>query len=378
MARKLWLGLDTHKDTNVGRREALEILMVMIPVGAMQCETPNVCKVTYHRPGTICAGEALRPGRTAPLVPGGAVPTERLKPRTVKEMQKALDASRLEPGTTRVVEVDGARGARVRGAEEPGANLAVSVLGAGSELDLESGRISVDFDSCWLNVLKVERGATASVTVGADRKVTVYVRSGGYVEVEASTQRMMLVMADGARAVLHGEYAAETYVVGSPGKYELERLTAKEWTDRQVQSTPINGFVDCGGLFSGGTSMGDGQVGEDHERQYKRQLDDGTWLVVRETFAAMDLCVGHGKMEDDDECPEGCTEGQFGWDQRTEYVVCVDPADPGSTELRSDITNGPGSLRAYDTAEAADAAAREAANVDARASLMDSNDPNDW
>lgn len=71
-------------------------------------------------------------------------------------------------------------------------------------------------------------------------------------------------------------------------------------------------------VFAGGDVGGDAQIGEAWAARWIRQLPDGTWGVVDRVFYVAD--TGDGLYV---EC-------------QTEYLICTDPADPGSSEVWAD------------------------------------------
>ncbi len=71
-------------------------------------------------------------------------------------------------------------------------------------------------------------------------------------------------------------------------------------------------------VFAGGNVGGDAQVGEAYSARWTRSLPDGTWGVVDRVFYVAD--TGDGPYM---EC-------------QTEYLICTDPADPGSSEVWAD------------------------------------------
>ena len=114
----------------------------------------------------------------------------------------------------------------------------------------------------------------------------------------------------------------------------------------------VNGWKDEG-TFSGGTILGDPQVGEDHTHSYVKRNDDGTFTVLLHTFGA---CKDD---DDDDGLP-------FYVGEVTQVIVCTDPDNPGATEVTSEIEYGDGSVLAYATLEKAEAEAQRLAANDIR------------
>lgn len=81
----------------------------------------------------------------------------------------------------------------------------------------------------------------------------------------------------------------------------------------------------------GGDTGGDGQVGESWERRFCRRLPDRTYAVITTYFYVYDDAVRRG---DEDVAGTELTLAR-----QTEFLVCADPYDPGSTEvLTGDIT----------------------------------------
>lgn len=71
-------------------------------------------------------------------------------------------------------------------------------------------------------------------------------------------------------------------------------------------------------VFAAGDVGGDTQVGDAWSARWVRQLPDGTWGVVDRGYYVAD--VGEGMYM---EC-------------QTQYLICADPGDPGSSEIWSD------------------------------------------
>ncbi len=71
-------------------------------------------------------------------------------------------------------------------------------------------------------------------------------------------------------------------------------------------------------VFAAGDVGGDAQVGDAYSARWTRPLPDGTWGVVDRVYYVAD--VGDGLYV---EC-------------QTEYLICTDPSDPGSTEVWAD------------------------------------------
>jgi hypothetical protein len=73
-------------------------------------------------------------------------------------------------------------------------------------------------------------------------------------------------------------------------------------------------------LVSRGGDAAEYQVGDaSWDARWTVRLSDGTWAVVTQTFYLADF------------------KGRRFVESQVEYLVCTDPADPGGTELASDI-----------------------------------------
>ncbi len=70
-------------------------------------------------------------------------------------------------------------------------------------------------------------------------------------------------------------------------------------------------------VAAAGDVGGDQQVGEAWDARWVRELDNARWSVVTRAYYVAESDEGRAMVE------------------RTEYVVCADPADPGSTEVAS-------------------------------------------
>lgn len=131
-------------------------------------------------------------------------------------------------------------------------------------------------------------------------------------------------------------------------------MSNDEWTDA--------------GYFHGGTSFGDGQVGEDHTHRYTRPHPKipGYHLVVTVSYAAIDPVEADNHDEDD--YPEGAPRYYVA--ERWDYTECTDLDDIGMTEVWSDLDYGEGSTWSYLTPEAADREAAAVAQTDDRPYIM--------
>ncbi len=95
-------------------------------------------------------------------------------------------------------------------------------------------------------------------------------------------------------------------------------------------------------ITAAGHVGGDHQVSEAYDARWVRQLPDGRWSVVTRTFYI------------------AASDGATVMLEQTEYVVCTDPGDPGSTEVVSGAAYALVPSRPLDEAGVQDAA-REAA-----------------
>ncbi len=72
-------------------------------------------------------------------------------------------------------------------------------------------------------------------------------------------------------------------------------------------------------VFASGVVGGDAQISETWSARWVRALPDGTFGVVDRAFYV------------------ACADGGYPYvERRTEYMICADPADPGSSERWSD------------------------------------------
>ncbi len=103
-------------------------------------------------------------------------------------------------------------------------------------------------------------------------------------------------------------------------------------------------------VCNAGDVGGDVQVGEAYNVRWQRMLPDGnTAMITESTYRALN----------DLNNPDGPTH----MERQTEYLVCSDPADPGSTELWSDARYATIHPSANDPVTDPEAVARRAAEV---------------
>lgn len=107
------------------------------------------------------------------------------------------------------------------------------------------------------------------------------------------------------------------------------------WVQRQPPVTP------------GGDVGGDIQSSDAWSARWVRTLADGSFGVVTRTYYATD------------------NEGVLGLERETEYLVCADPADPGTTETWSDARYETVATGGHDSRDAELAAGRAVAPTDA-------------
>lgn len=74
-------------------------------------------------------------------------------------------------------------------------------------------------------------------------------------------------------------------------------------------------------IAAAGDVGGDRQVSEAYDARWVRRLPVGCWLVASRAYYVAESDDGKAMVE------------------RTEYVVCSDPGDPGSTEIASSETH---------------------------------------
>ncbi|WP_344613373.1 hypothetical protein, partial [Dactylosporangium salmoneum] len=84
------------------------------------------------------------------------------------------------------------------------------------------------------------------------------------------------------------------------------------------------------------------QIGDAYNAKWVRRLDGGHWSVVVRTYYVTDAGDGRVLLE------------------QTEYLVCTDPGDPGSTELASSDGHATVAYEGPMDGAAVQAAAREA------------------
>lgn len=100
--------------------------------------------------------------------------------------------------------------------------------------------------------------------------------------------------------------------------------------------------ADGDGVGSSGDCGGDIQWGDSYSVRYVRPDMPGSLITV--TFYAVEY----------DENP-----GEFGVQRQVEFMVCEDPADPGGTEIWSEVTYDDVNDLVIDTADEAEREARE-------------------
>ena len=103
--------------------------------------------------------------------------------------------------------------------------------------------------------------------------------------------------------------------------------------------------ADGTGIVSNGDCGGDGQRGDSYSVRF-RHPDLPNAIITCSAYAA----------EDTDRNP-----GEFFVQVQTEYIICTDPEDPGSTETWSDYSYDDEDGRIWDTAGEAEEAARQRA-----------------
>lgn len=105
-------------------------------------------------------------------------------------------------------------------------------------------------------------------------------------------------------------------------------------------------FVEAGELMEfEGDSSANYQTGPTFSRRFQFQRADGLWAVVNPTYFATTEyreldCNGRetGRVSEVPDGYELCVE-RFDVQESTEFVLCSDPSDPGSTEITSSIEN---------------------------------------
>jgi hypothetical protein len=114
-------------------------------------------------------------------------------------------------------------------------------------------------------------------------------------------------------------------------------------------AAPDDGWQPDGtGVVSAGDIGGDIQAGNSYSLRYVRADMPGSLITVSYYGAEYD------------ECP-----GEFIVQRQVEWMVCEDPADPGGTEIWSDVAYDDVTEMYLDTAGEADAEARQCVEEDA-------------
>lgn len=123
----------------------------------------------------------------------------------------------------------------------------------------------------------------------------------------------------------------------------------------------VNGWTDHG-VFVGGSSMGDGQIGDDIQRRYTKPHPTvpGQVLVVDETYAVVHACTQYHGADYDALCgvdAEWYAENEiipapYVWDNRTEFRI--EDVDGNEVQL-VEISYGSGSYVSFVGVEAAHA-----------------------
>lgn len=84
--------------------------------------------------------------------------------------------------------------------------------------------------------------------------------------------------------------------------------------------------------INGGTVGGDG-AGEAWSVRFGKRNPDGTYALITSSYYTVDIAM---RYESDDYSED--TPARFEVENQTEYLVCTDVGDPGSTEQWSDYT----------------------------------------
>lgn len=117
------------------------------------------------------------------------------------------------------------------------------------------------------------------------------------------------------------------------GHDAVNRLLGYLLPDRWYEAYP-RGVSDAGDVG------GDVQAGDAHSRRFIRHVsaDDG-WLVLDVSYYVCECDHGDDAREADSDGEQWCKHcGALVWvEEQSDLTECTDPADPGSTELRSDV-----------------------------------------
>ncbi len=133
-------------------------------------------------------------------------------------------------------------------------------------------------------------------------------------------------------------------------------------TEEIIDSPGENGWRRHRLIVDGDSSsaMGDDAVGRSWDQRYFKQLPDGTWAIITDVYY-----VEQTKTYNQPE-----VEPAFVVTNRTEYVVCTDVTDLGSTELYTDYEYEDGSAFFYSTLASAEAEAERLGSADWRHALL--------